>query len=321
MSFKQVIGHQMAVEILRSAAKRKRWGTSYLFYGPAGLGKSFVAKQFAKSLNCQNQDGDACDTCSSCRRADTLAYPDLCWLDFEADSENIKIEQVRAMQNAVNLRPFEGRVKVFVINNCQGLTEEAANCLLKVIEEPPQDTVIILIATGIRMVLPTLVSRCQKIRFVNLGRKTVEEILMTTRGLDPRASRYLAAYSDGRIACALALSESGFIARKDSILDTLLAPAPQMRLDDLFQDKDRAKEALSIALSWFRDVLFVKVGAPGEYVIHQDRIPQIHRYAQSSSYPQLLLCLNSLAKSFEYLKQNINLRLIADTISVNIWKE
>lgn len=321
MSFAQVVGHKTAVKILQHALKERRLGVSYLFYGPSGLGKSFVAKQFAKSLNCQNQGIDACDKCSSCRRAEKLEYPDLYWLDFEAGSENIKIEQVRAMQNAINLRPFEGRAKVFVINNCQGLTEEAANCLLKVIEEPPLNSLIILITADVHRVLPTIASRCQKIRFINLKKKEVKEILSINQKLDAKTSRYLSLYSDGRIGDCLRLSENGFLSRKDSILDAFLHTSSRMRLDNLFKDKDQAREVLSILLGWFRDLLLAKVNASSEYLINQDRIAELKRQAQRYTHAQLLLVLNSLAKSFEYLKQNINLRLVADTIGMSIWKE
>jgi DNA polymerase-3 subunit delta' len=320
MLFKDVIGHTYPLRILRNALAERRSGISYLFYGPSGIGKSFVARQFAKAINCESQDGDCAGACSACRRADNLGYPDLHWLDLEGDSANIKIEQVRAMQNALNLRPFEGRVKVFAINNCQSLTEEAANCLLKVIEEPPLDTVIILITANIRLLLPTIVSRCQKIRFLNLRRKTVEEILSTKQGLDHRMSHYLAHFTDGRIGNALVLARSGFLARKDSIVDLFLHNSNYADIGGLFKDKDGAQEVLSILLGWFRDVLLVKAGCAGtESLINQDRIAKIQSQARHYSYQQLFLCANVVAKSFEYLKQNINLRLIADNLTCVVY--
>lgn len=321
MSFAQVAGHQPAVRILQRALKERRSGMSYLFFGPSGLGKSFVAKQFAKALSCQEQGVDACDICSACRRIEKLEYPDLCWLDFEEGSDAIKIEQVRSLQNAINLRPFEGRVKVFVINNCQDMTQDAMHCLLKVIEEPPMDSVIILITANAGALAPTVVSRCQKIRFENLSRKQAKEILSINQRLDIQASRYLACYSDGRLGLALRLSENGFLVRKDSVLDTFLHASGAARLDALFKDKSQAKEVLSILLSWFRDLLLAKAQAPSEFLINQDRIADIQTQAEGYGRPQLLLALERLAKSFEYLKQNINLRLVADSLGITLWKE
>ena len=349
MSFQEVIGHATAIKILQNSLKEKRAGLSYLFYGPDGLGKAFVARQFAKGLNCQSQGVDCCDSCVPCLKADKLEYPDLYWLgpSFkgspaglgpEEGSQSIKIEQIRFLQGAINLKPFEGRVKVFVINNCQGLTEEAANCLLKVIEEPPFDSVVILITSSLRSVLPTIASRCQKIKFSNLARAEVRAALERVHNLDSQQSRYLSFYLDARIGDALSLSRSDFFAQRALILDKFLhsqtqssgkdlPPHPASSQKDcinlagcggLFKDKAKTTQALSILISWFRDLLFVKLDLGSEYLINQDRLSEIAQEAPLYSYAQLLAVLNCLAKSFEHLKQNVNVRLIADNLWANL---
>lgn len=324
MSFQEVVGQAAAIKILQNSLKEKRRGLSYLFHGPSGLGKAFVARQFAKGLNCQRQGEDCCDACAPCLKAERLEYPDLYWLDLE-DSGSIKIEQIRFLQGVINLKPFEGRVKVFVINNCQGLTEEAANCLLKVIEEPPLDSVIILITANPRSLLPTITSRCQKIKFSNLARLQVKEILERKCNLDSKQSRYLSFYLDGRLADAISLSLGGgdFLAQRDVILDKFLHSPTQGRGEDLSKDKAKAAQALSILISWFRDLLLVKVNMGEEYLINRDRFVEISKEAHRYSYPQLLSLLNSLAKDLGYLKQNVNPRLIADNLWMSLsglWK-
>lgn len=321
MSFKEIIGQENAIKILQNSLQERRRGISYLFYGPGGVGKSFTAKQFAKSLNCQEEAIDSCGQCPPCLKSDKLEYPDLHWLDREEDSESIGIEQIRQMQSALNLRPFEGRVKVFVINNAHALSEEAGNCLLKVVEEPPADSVIILITTRLRELLPTLSSRCQKIKFSNLSRMQVEEILKQDHRLDHQQSSYLARYCEGKIAEARALSRGDFLTRRKGILDRFLRPASLAQgvvnrgLEEFFKDKAQAIQSMSILMSYFRDVLFVKAGMPAECLINQDRLQEVISASRMYNHCELLAILAKLSKGFEYINQNINIRLLAD----NIW--
>lgn len=322
MSLGEVIGHTAPLRVLQYALKRRHLGVSFLFYGPGGVGKAFVAKQFAKGLNCEKQSNDCCDSCRSCRTSDRDEYPDLHWFDVEDGSLNIKIEQVRRMQEIMSLRPFEGKVKVCIVNNCQRLTEEAANSLLKIVEEPPAHSVIILITTGLRFVLPTIASRCQKIRFSNLNRQQAECILEEKYHVNLEQRRYLAYYSDGKIGEALTLSQNEFFTQRDAVFSMLTQnPERKASWEDIFKDKSQAQQALSILMSWFRDILFVRLRMPKEYLMNQDKERQITQQALHYSPMQLFSTLDTLAKGFDYLKSNVNLKLLADSICVSlVWK-
>ena len=322
MSLREVIGHTAPIRILQHALERRHFGVSFLFYGPRGVGKAFAAKQFAKGLNCEKQSNDCCDSCSSCRTSDKGEYPDLHWFDVEGGSENIKIEQVRRMQEVMSLRPFEGKVKVCIIDNCQRLTEEAANSLLKILEEPSADSVIILMSTGLRLVLPTIASRCQKIRFSNLNRQQAECILEEKYHVNLEQRRYLAYYSDGKIGEALTLSQNEFFTQRDAVFSMLIQSTERKTSwEDIFKDKPHAQQALSILMSWFRDIVFVRLRMPKEYLMNQDKQRQITQQAAQYSPTQLFSMLDTLAKGFDYLKSNVNLKLLADTISVSlVWK-
>ena len=314
MSFERVIGQDTAVSLLKSALREGKKGLSYLFYGPKGTGKSFTALQFAKSLNCENGTRGCCDGCPSCARAEKLSYPDLHWLDYEAESQTVKIEQVRAIQSAAGLRPFEGRVKVFVVNNCQNLSEEAGNSLLKIVEEPPLDTVIILIAESSRSVLPTIVSRCRKIKFTNTSRGELVRILQD-KGADEKLSGYLAYSSSGRIGQAISELQNQPLEERDAILLKIFNP---VKSEDMLKDKEEAHKALTVIMQWHRDILMLKLGLPEDYLINRDRLEELRQAARVNSYSSLISVIDTAGMTFEYLKRNLNTRLLSDNIQISL---
>ena len=318
MSFRNLIGQEIARQVLQNTLQEKRSGLSYLFYGPKGIGKSFAALQFAKALNCEVSQNDCCDRCSSCLRAEKLTYPDLHWLDFEADSDHIKIEQIRCLREAAMLRPFEARLKVFVVNNCQDLTPDAANSLLKLLEEPPLDTVIILIAAALRLVLPTIASRCYKIRFSNIKRNDLIAMLQEHGSMNARQNNYLAYYCDGRPAQALALTKLNPLDRRDSLLDSLFSRDSGVKNIDLLKDKAQGPSDLLVMTGWFRDILFLKLGMKDNYIINSDKIPELQRYAGIYSYDQLYSIMDTLRQTFKYLKFNANTKLLTDNLQTAV---
>ncbi len=168
MSFKNVIGHQKQIELLQRAIVNDKVVHTYLFFGNEGIGKRWVALQFAKALNCLErgaEEGDACDRCISCRKIDGALHPDVSFLEPEGPSQLIKVEAMRQMQRELAFRPYEGKRRVCVLTTADRMAPEISNTLLKTLEEPPLHTVMILLAKSARALLPTILSRCQQIPF------------------------------------------------------------------------------------------------------------------------------------------------------------
>ena len=139
---------------------------SYLYVGPDGAGKRERAKNFAKGVNCLDaRDGKPCEACTSCKKIDREIHPDVFFIQPEGASSTIGIDQVREVINKANLKPYEARSKVFIINNAHSMNEVSANAFLKTLEEPPENTVFILISRSKDLLLPTIVSRCHIVRF------------------------------------------------------------------------------------------------------------------------------------------------------------
>jgi DNA polymerase III delta' subunit len=161
--WKDITGHSAIVDILRSYCLSGKIPHAFLFAGPQGLGKTRMAKEFFKALNCLKNTSDACDTCASCFKATGSTHPDLA--ELNPDSRWIKVDDIREILADIGLRPFEARRKCIIIEPAEHLNTESANALLKTLEEPPDNTLIVLISHRPKLLLPTIVSRCQLVRF------------------------------------------------------------------------------------------------------------------------------------------------------------
>jgi DNA polymerase-3 subunit delta' len=178
MSLNNIIGQDKAVAMLLAMMKRQRVASSYIFCGEPGIGKKTTAINFAKALNCEGPDvssGDACDECTSCRKIDAGVHPDLMVLSPE--DRIIKIEEIRTLGDALSYKPFEARKKVIIVDEAETMNISAANAFLKTLEEPPDESVIILVTSRPDMLPATIRSRCCRISFFPLSQKSSRQVL------------------------------------------------------------------------------------------------------------------------------------------------
>jgi len=235
VSFKALVGQQTVVRAFQAALAGDKLAHAYLIVGPEGVGKRTFAREAARALLCKRGGVDACDVCSSCRRIlagdldprppkkarkgepKQLPYdkhPDFHWVEpvalggrsvseEDTSGRNITIEQALGLHSDMQFKPFESRYKVAIVAECDMLRTEAANSLLKLFEEPPPATIIFLTTARPRMVLETIVSRCQMIRMTALAAAAVEAILTSRFDIDSARARRLAEVSDGSVSRAL----------------------------------------------------------------------------------------------------------------------
>ncbi len=199
-SFSQLIGQGRAKTILQHSLERKRISHAYLFVGPTGTGKRTLALEFAAALNCL-EDQRPCGSCRNCRRIAEGNHPDV--TVFQPEGRSFKIDQIRQVQQLISLKPYEARSKIFILDGAEAFTEQAANSLLKTLEEPPAYSVLILLADDSAL-LPTITSRCTLVHFQPLPQETVEQYL-SQKGIT--AATEVAAVSGGSIGNALRLAE------------------------------------------------------------------------------------------------------------------
>lgn len=316
MSFENILGHKASITILKNAITNNKIAHGYLFVGPKGIGKSLVAKTFAKTLNCQANSLDCCDTCASCIKIDTLNHPDVHWVLPEGNS-SVKIDQIRKIQGLIYLKPYESTKKIFVIDEVDKFTDESANSLLKTLEEPPKDTVIILIASNINRVFGTVISRCQKILFFPLSIKEVETALLGL-GIDVKKAYLLSHLSEGSIGKALSLNEGGFLEEVDKLIDFVLNKEKKFIRDLAFSGeaiikRENLKEIIIFTIGILRDLLVLKSGY-NTTVINRYRYDELVKKLDNYSYQDLLAKIEELYKLYPLIEQNINPKIITELL-------
>ncbi len=287
MAWHGVEGHDRVVERFRRALARDRLASTYLFVGPAGIGKRMFAEKLAQTLLCSRvaaEEMAPCGTCDACVQVASLTHPDLYVLEKPPERSSIPLsafvgDDAHRMREGlchdIALKPFMGGRKVAIIDDADWLNEESANALLKTLEEPPSDSVLILIGTAADKQLATIRSRSQIVRFAPLPPGVVAEIL-TARGLvaDVAEAQRLARFSEGSVAGALALADEELLAFRHKLLAELakgdlasvaiareLVPLVESAGKEATARRERLRQVIGFAVDFYRQLLRAGSGA------------------------------------------------------------
>lgn len=318
MSFKEIKGQDNPISILKRHIEESHLAGGYLFVGPEGVGKKLVARTLAKTVNCLGEGFDSCDTCPSCLKIESNQHPDVHLI--ENDDSEIKIEYIRQLQKEISLKPYEGRKKVFIIDRAHRLNAESSNALLKTLEEPPKDSLIILVTDKPVLLFKTIISRCRMVKFCALRRQDLEEFLKKEYSLNKEFAHFLAYFSEGRLGQALRLKDTDMIQAKNKVIDRF-ALSPRINLDSLpLQNKDDIRGYLNILAAWFRDIYLIKVGLPHSEIINSDRKDELLNVMSRFSFMDLNDILDSISNAILQIEQNINVRLLLYNLGAQLWK-
>ncbi len=320
MTFDRIIGHERQKNILRQALRNQRIAHAYLFEGPDGIGKRLIALALARALLCQDRTG--CGDCTSCRKVDHNNHPDIHLLD--ADGLSIKIDQVRALQHELSLKPLEGQYKVCLIDGADHLIPAAANALLKTLEEPQKNTVIILLSNRPESLLDTIRSRCQRLPFQRLPKHHLAEVLANRLDLGETDATILAALSDGSFKKALGQNRDLYLERRRELLRSLSSLSagsiiPIFKLaEELAADKDQLPEILDIFQAFYRDLLLLMHGRPTNELVNLDLREALHRQLSNETTESLLKKLQALEAGRFHLQRNVNRQLAMETMLMSM---
>lgn len=335
MPFRDLVDQAHAVMLLRTAVRSARISHAYLFVGPSGVGRLDAAMAFAQLLNCERPEGeDACGQCRACRRIREGQHPDVRVVDIDRglllDPEDttrttIGIRQVRALQHEVAFPPLEGRYKVYIFAGADRMEPVAANSLLKILEEPPPQVVLILLAETTVPMLPTVVSRCQLVRFSLVPGPAIEQALIQRLGLDPGRARFIAALAGGQLGRAMMWAQSAeALGWRDQVLDLLdrletADPLERMDAAEAFsKDRDRVADLLDAAMFWYRDVLVYQETAQEKHLINLDRQERIAFLAGVVPGPVLSARITAVEEAKQALRRNVHARLLLENLFLRL---
>lgn len=323
MQWSDVFGHDMVKEYLRRSLETGRIAHAYALLGPEGVGKALVAHRLAQALLCAHaQGGNACGSCRACRQAARRQHPDLHWIEHMGGS--IGIDQVRELQRELSLKPYEAERKVAVIDGADALTQAAQNSLLKTLEEPSGQTVILLVASNPTALLPTVHSRCQALRFQPLPAHELVRLLQE-RGVPAGQAALAAAVGGGSVKRALAAAEQGYLAMRDRVaawVESLADRKSGARFvvllgEELEKERERVDDFLNLFFLWLRDLLLLQEGA-GEGVANQDVLARLERQAGALRGEAIAQAMREVERARARLRANANFRLTVDVMLTNV---
>ena len=324
MSFLDIYGHEKQIVVLKQALAQNRLGHSYLFSGIDGAGKKALALEFAKVVNCEkaNEINDSCDECAVCLKIKRHNHPDIFLI--EAEGQFIRISAIREIQEQMTFRPMEGKKRVYIIDNADRMNEQAANALLKTLEEPTPDNILILVTAKPYTLPSTIISRCRHMRFNPVAIDTVTKFLVECQNMERQNALLLAGLSGGSISQALELNKEDVIVYRAEILKMLAStkksdPMSLLAFASFFgQDKREIKQGFNILQTCFRDALVYKETQNDQMLINQDEASFIASLATRLSGRQILQNIALIEKAFETIEQNVNKSLTLETMAFKL---
>ncbi len=333
MSWPGVFGHEWAIDLLTGALSNDRLSHAYLLTGPAHIGKTTLARAFAQTLNCEAGGLAPCQACRSCQLIGNDRHPDVRLIRPELAAsgrkETLRIEQVRNLQKALALAPYEARYQVAILTRFHRASLGAANALLKTLEEPPERVIIILTADLADSLLPTIVSRCQSLSLRPLPLDQVESALLERWEATEDRARQLAHLSGGRLGLAVRLlSDPHLFSQHQEQLDALESLLHQDRTGRfLYADRMTRKrrgtavvDTLELWLGWWRDVVLIAGGeqhAPFP-ITNVDRIERITEVAKQCGLQTACSAVRSIQRTIWQLERNANTRLAIEVLMLNL---
>jgi len=320
MSWGEIVGQPIAIRQLQNALRRNRVGHAYLFFGPEGVGKHSTARIFAQALNCTlGVNGEFCGQCRSCSLITAGKHPDV--YEVSRSGANIRIKQIQEIARQAQYRPVESRWKVFMLNGADSMNSEAANNLLKILEEPPEQTIFILTAPSTFGLLETILSRCQQVRFQPLTVNNIRDILVQRFLAETQIAKQIAQIAEGSLNMAQELLKNQHNSARGEVLELLLrisakSPSQVLLLTDGWAVPDRIRVLLQVLGLWFRDLMVWQKTGDIKLLINQDCLELIKE--QAKIWNPAVKFLRIIQDSRRKMEQHANVQLLLEVLLLQL---
>lgn len=320
-SFDEIIGHEKVKEHLRNAVKLNKISHAYIINGMQGSGKNMIADIFSKTLQCEKGGDTPCNVCHSCIQAESGNHPDIIRITHEKPT-SIGVEDVRGqLVGDIQIRPYSGRYKIYIIDDADKMTVQAQNAILKTIEEPPEYGIIMLLTENADALLPTILSRCVRLDLTPVQDSLIKEHLMQKFGIPEYDARFAAAFARGCVGRAEAVINSEvFVGIKENALH-MLKYVSDMTVGELINSvksindyKGNINDYLDLLAMWYRDVLLFKSTNDANLLIFKDELKTIRGQASVSSYEGIQTVLTSIDKAKKRLNANVSFELVMELL-------
>lgn len=318
MDYKNIIGHDRAIKSLKMSIKNNSVSHSYLFQGEEGLGKKMVAYVFAKTLLCKEEGQEPCNRCISCVKFDSNNHPDFFYI--EPEKGLIKKGEIEDMIKVVGILPFESKRKVFIIDDSHKMNLEGKNALLKTLEEPPSYINIILISSSPNNLLPTILSRCETIKFYPVRPLEIEDYLVRLYSKSKEEALFVSHFTKGSVGKAISLSTSdSFFKTRDeiiNILDGLIKGDKTKAFSSIpffMENRDNIEEVLDIILYWFRDLIIYKEIGESSLLINRDKVQYLSTQA-FVDFNKINDIIEKVEETKDNIRRNVNYQLSIETM-------
>lgn len=294
MNFRQIVGHEELISHFKSMIETDHVAHAYIIGGEAGSGRSTLAYCFAKTLQCEVGGTDSCDACKSCRQADSGNHPDIIYVNH-AKAGVITVEEIRdQLVNTMEIRPYSGKYKIYIIKDGEQMTVEAENALLKTIEEPPEYGIVIIISTNPEKLLPTIRSRCMTFNTKPIREKDIRDYLKSHYDASDAKIDFAVEYAEGNLGKAVLLATNEDYDRLIQSVISLETKIYDMDLDDIAAAIENCKsykmdinDYLDLMMLWYRDMVVLKVTGKPDRILFKSELMTMKDQAKYLSFNEL----------------------------------